>query len=259
MIEYFVASASSFSGDIDDLFDLITWIIGVAFFLTLGTFIYFMIRFRRRKGVRAEYITGEKHDEKKWTHNPHYTVIALDVVIIAFNIIVWVHIKQTLPPSDNLIRVTGQQWSWSFTDAGPDGILDTADDIATVNDLHVKIDDTYHFELQSRDVIHNFSVPVFRLRQDAMPGRTIKGWFKPTKTGSYDIQCAEMCGYGHGIMGAAITVHTKESYKETIAQINNGTYESHFQKRKISKTPLSSDTAQTEKESSFARLLAKVF
>ena len=84
MIEYFVASASSFSGDIDDLFDLITWIIGVAFFLTLGTFIYFMIRFRRRKGVRAEYITGEKHDEKKWTHYPHYTVIALDVVIIAF-------------------------------------------------------------------------------------------------------------------------------------------------------------------------------
>ena len=93
------------------------------------------------------------------------------------------------------------------------------------------IDETYHFELQSRDVIHNFSVPVFRLRQDAMPGRTIKGWFKPTKTGSYDIQCAEMCGYGHGIMGAAITVHTKESYTETVAQINNGTYESHYQKR----------------------------
>ena len=68
-----------------------------------------------------------------------------------------------------------------------------------------------------------------------------------------------MCGYGHGIMGAAITVHTKESYNETVAQINNGTYESHYQKRKVSKIPLTSDTEQTEEEGTFARLLAKVF
>ena len=240
MIEYFVASASSFSGDIDDLFDLITWIIGVAFFLTLGTFIYFMIRFRRRKGVRAEYITGEKHDEKKWTHYPHYTVIALDVVIIAFNIIVWVHIKQTLPPNDNLIRVTGQQWSWSFTDAGPDGILDTADDIATVNDLHVKIDETYHFELQSRDVLHNFAIPAFRLRQDTIPGRTIQGWFKPTIAGTFDLQCAEICCRGHSMMFAAITVHPdRKSYDETMDAILAGTYESHFEKkRQLGPVPL---------------------
>ena len=259
MIEYFIPNASSFAGDIDDLFVLITWIIGIAFILTLGAMVYLMIRFRRKKGVRAEYITGEKHKEKRFTHYPHYVVIALDVVIIAVNIIVWVHIKQTLPPKDNLVRVIGQQWSWSFIDAGPDGILDTADDIATVNDLHVKVDETYHFELQARDVIHNFSVPVFRLRQDGLPGRTIKGWFKPTKTGTFDIQCAEMCGYGHGIMGGAITVHTEESYNETIAQIKNGTYESHYQKRMGTKTPLPSDTAQIEEESSFARLLARVF
>ena len=185
--------------------------------------------------------------------------IPMDVVIIAVNILVWVQIKQTLPPKDNLVRVIGQQWSWSFVDAGPDGVLDTSDDIATVNDLHVKVNETYHFELQARDVIHNFSVPVFRLRQDGLPGRTIKGWFKPTKTGTFDIQCAEMCGYGHGIMGGAITVHTEESYNETIAQIKNGTYESHYQKRMGTKTPLPSDTAQIEEESSFARLLARVF
>ena len=97
------------------------------------------------------------------------------------------------------------------------------------------------------------------MRQDGLPGRTIKGWFKPTKTGTFDIQCAEMCGYGHGIMGGAITVHTEDSYNETIAQIKNGTYESHYQKRMGTKTPLPSDTAQTEEEGSFARLLARVF
>ena len=183
----------------------------------------------------------------------------MDVFIIAANILVWVNIKQTLPPKDNLIRVIGQQWSWSFVDAGQDGVLDTADDITTVNDLHVKVDETYHFELQSRDVLHNFSVPAFRLRQDAVPGRTISGWFKPTITGSFDIQCAEMCGYGHGIMGAAITVHSEESYTTTIAQIKSGTYESHFQKRKGTKTASPINTSHVEEKDSFAELLASIF
>jgi cytochrome c oxidase subunit 2 len=259
MIEYFIHSASSFSGDIDNLFFVITLIIGFWFILVFGALVYFILRFRRKDGVKAQYITGEKHSETKWTHYPHYAVIAMDVVIIAANIIVWVNIKQTLPPKDNLIRVIGQQWSWSFVDAGQDGVLDTADDITTVNDLHVKVDETYHFELQSRDVLHNFSVPAFRLRQDAVPGRTITGWFKPTSTGSFDIQCAEMCGYGHGIMGAAITVHSEESYTTTIAQIKSGTYESHFQKRKGTKTASPINTSQVEEKDSFAELLASIF
>jgi cytochrome c oxidase subunit 2 len=259
MIEYFIHSASSFSGDIDNLFLVITLIIGFWFILVFGALVYFILKFRRKDGVKAKYITGEKHSETKWTHYPHYAVIAMDVVIIAVNIIVWVNIKQTLPPKDNLIRVIGQQWSWAFVHAGPDGVLDTADDINTVNDLHVKVDETYHFELQSRDVLHNFSVPAFRLRQDAVPGRTITGWFKPTKTGTYDLQCAEMCGYGHGIMGAAITVHSEESYTTTFAQIKSGTYESHFQKRKGTKTESPINTSQVDDEDSFAVLLASIF
>ena len=58
--------------------------------------------------------------------------------------------------------------------------LDTADDIATVDELHVEVNKIYHFKLESRDVLHNFSVPVFRLKQDAIPGRVITGWFEPT-------------------------------------------------------------------------------
>ncbi len=259
MIEYFVQSASSFAGDIDNLFLVITLIIGFWFILTFGILVYLIIRFRRKDGVKAQYIAGEKHSETKWTHYPHYAVIAMDVVIIAVNILVWVEIKKTLPPRDNLVRVIGQQWTWSFIHAGPDGELDTPDDVATANDLHVKVGETYHFELQSRDVLHNFSVPAFRLRQDSVPGRTITGWFKPTKTGTFDLQCAEMCGYGHGIMGAAVTVHSEESYENTMAQIQNGTYESHYQKRRGTKTGLPSKTSYAEDKDSFATLLASIF
>ena len=259
MIEFYVENASSFASDIDNLFEVVTWIIGFWFFVVFGTFVYFIVKFRRKKGVKAQYVAGEKHSETKWTHYPHYAVIAFDVAIIALNIFVWVDIKQTLPPRDNLVRVIGQQWSWTFVHAGPDGELDTPDDIATANDLHVKVDNTYHFELQSRDVLHNFSVPAFRLRQDAVPGRTINGWFKPTKTGTYDLQCAEMCGYGHGIMGAAITVHTKENYNETMDQIKKGTYESHYQKRRGTKTEAPSKLSNDNSKSSFTDVLASIF
>ena len=259
MIEFFVHNASSFAADIDNLFFVVTLIIGFWFFLVFGIFVYFLFRYRRKDGVKAKYVTGEKHSETRWTHYPHYSVVAFDVVIIALNIFVWVDIKQTLPPRDNLVRVIGQQWSWSFIHAGPDGELDTQDDVLTVNDLHVKTGETYHYELQSRDVLHNFAVPAFRLRQDAVPGRTISGWFKPTKTGIYDLQCAEMCGFGHGIMGAAVIVHSEESFNTTMTQIQNGTYESHYQKRMGTKTGLPSYTSQFDDEDSFAALLARKF
>ena len=80
--------------------------------------------------------------------------------------------------------MVAQQWAWSFVHPGPDGQLDTADDIKTVDELHVKVDTLYHFKLESRDVLHSFSVPVFRLKQDVIPGRVITGWFQPTQTGT---------------------------------------------------------------------------
>jgi hypothetical protein len=81
------------------------------------------------------------------------------------------------------VRVIAQQWAWSFVHPGPDNVLDTADDITTVNELHVAANTLYHYKLESLDVLHNFSVPVFRLKQDAIPGRIITGWFEPTLTG----------------------------------------------------------------------------
>ncbi len=69
----------------------------------------------------------------------------------------------------------------------------------------------------SRDVIHDFSVPAFRLKQDAIPGRTITGWFKPVLAGTFDIQCAEICGIGHGVMAARIHVQDTADYRRWVA------------------------------------------
>jgi cytochrome c oxidase subunit 2 len=145
-------------------------------------------------------------------------VLICDVFIIVGAVRVWYDVKQDLPPAQETVRIVSQQWTWTFTHAGPDGQLDTADDISKVNELHVQHNKLYHFKLESQDVMHSFSVPVFRLKQDAIPGREITGWFKPTLVGNFGIQCTEICGIGHGLMGARIIVANAADHAAWMAQ-----------------------------------------
>jgi cytochrome c oxidase subunit 2 len=219
MIESFVPAASTYASDIDFVFDLIFWLVMVFWFvLTEGIFIWLILRFRKKPGVGAQYITGELKSEKRWITMPHAAVLLCDIAILYFAVTVWYEVKQRLPEPQQTVRVIGQQWAWSFVHPGADGKLDTEDDIKTVDELHVMVDTFYHFKLESRDVLHSFSVPVFRLKQDAIPGRVITGWFKPIMTGTYDIQCVEICGIGHGYMPAKIVIETPEQHSAWVAE-----------------------------------------
>lgn len=213
MIQALVEPVSTYAGDVDSLFILITLIVMPWFFAVEGVFFWLLWRFRHKEGQPALYVTGNEPELKRWVTVPHAMIIVLDLVLIAGAVRVWYMIKQDLPEAHETVRVIGQQWSWGFVHAGPDGVIDTEDDIETANELHIMVDKVYHYQLESRDVLHNFSVPVFRLKQDALPGRRITGWFEATKTGTHDIQCAEMCGIGHGIMAARIHIHTPEEYQ----------------------------------------------
>lgn len=212
MLERYVASASSYSGDIDGLFLLILVVVGFWFLLAEAVLFGLVFKFSAKRRKKAMYITGEKPEEKKWVSWPHYATLVFDVMLIVAAIRVWYKVKQDMPPADEVVRIEGQQWAWTFTHAGADGKLGTADDVRTVDELHVVKDRTYHFELTSRDVLHSFSVPAFRLKQDAVPGRVIRGWFKPTMLGQFDVQCAEICGVGHGIMPARLVVESPEQH-----------------------------------------------
>jgi len=210
--------ASSFAGDMDRLFWLITAIVGAWFVAAEAMFFWLMFRFRARPGVPSQYVTGQEKHLKRWINYPHFLILFFDIIIIVAAVRVWVHIKQTQPPPDLTVRVVGQQWAWTFTDPGADGRLDTEDDVRTTDEMHLMTGKTYHFLLESRDVLHSFFVPAFRLKQDAIPGRTYTGWFKTTRPGSYDILCAEICGIGHGVMGAKLTVGTPEEHAAWLQQ-----------------------------------------
>jgi cytochrome c oxidase subunit 2 len=208
--------ASSYAGDIDGLFGLITYLVGFWFVVSEVVFFYFIFRYRRKiPDQKAEYVTGEEHHQKQWVTIPHILVIICDVALIFGTVYVWYKVKQDLPPAQATIRVTGQQWAWTFQHPGPDGQLDKGDDdIYLVDELHLKVDTVYHFKLESTDVLHSFSIPAFRIKQDSVPGRTITGWFEPTLVGEYDIQCAEMCGIGHGLMKGRVYVHAENEYSQ---------------------------------------------
>jgi len=218
MIDRLVEPVSTYAGSIDNLILLILVLVGFWFLAAEGMFFWLLWRFRARPGVKAQYLTGKEKHVKRWITIPHALIIVCDVVIIVAAVKAWYEVKQTMPPADHSVRVVAQQWAWGFVHEGPDGKLGTADDIKTVDDLHVEVGKVYHFELESRDVVHSFFVPVFRLKQDVIPGRTINGWFKATKTGTYDITCAEICGIGHGLMPARVIVQTPADYDAWVEQ-----------------------------------------
>jgi cytochrome c oxidase subunit 2 len=205
---------SSFAGNIDDVIGWVTVLVGFWFVVTELALFYFILKYRKKNAPKASYITGEEKELKRWITGPHAVVLVFDVFIVVIGVKVWLNVKQTLPPEPvPHIRVVAQQWAWSFVHPGPDAQLGTADDIKTVDDLHIQANQKYVWELESRDVLHSFSIPAMRLKQDAVPGRVIKGWLDANAAGTYDIQCAEICGIGHGLMPGKI--HVEDAAQHT--------------------------------------------
>lgn len=111
------------------------------------------------------------------------------------------------------VQIGARQWAWDIRYPGADDRFDTADDFYTVSELVVPIGRPVVFELGSGDVIHGFYLPNFRIKQDAIPGRVLRGWFQPKKLGSYDIACAQHCGVHHYQMGGTVRVVSDAEYR----------------------------------------------
>jgi cytochrome c oxidase subunit 2 len=102
------------------------------------------------------------------------------------------------------VEVTAQQWAWTFRTAGADGRFDTADDVVTLNELHVPVATPVYLKLRSKDVVHSFYLPNFRTKIDAVPGSTTRLWFEAREAGIFEIGCAQHCGVSHYKMRAQL-------------------------------------------------------
>jgi len=237
MWETLPKSLSTFSDDMDKLFWDITYLMTFSFIVSASIMIYLFVAFRKKEGVKGQYIAGEGGKQMLLIYIPLAIFVCFDMYIDVSTAAVWKKAKVSLPPADVTVRAIAQQWAWTFVQEG---------NIQTVNEMHIPAGKTVHVEMESSDTLHSLSIPVFRFKQDVIPGRIITGWFKTQDfsvvkdaknsmvaryeagaaqgkvsvaphedtegSAVFDIQCAEMCGVGHGIMSATVVIHSQEDY-----------------------------------------------
>lgn len=215
MLGWLPENVSTYGHKIDHVIRVIYYIVGAWFLLAEGLFLFFILKYRRRPGVAAAWQPGTTLRALAWILIPAVAVVGFDIGIDIVQGPVWDEIKIALPSQpDQVVRIKGRQFVWECTHPGADGRLDTSDDIQTLNQLTVPVHAKIQFELQSADVLHSLWIPNLRLKQDAVPGRTIKGWFEATKEGTYPIACAELCGSGHGTMKGELHVLNETDYQK---------------------------------------------
>jgi cytochrome c oxidase subunit 2 len=206
---------STFGREIDSLFLIILWITGIVFIGTQVVLVWAQYKFADEldaegKPVRAaQYFHGSQRLEVIWTIIP----AAILVFIALYQMGTWAAIKfrSSAPRVPALAEITGRQFQWVMRYPGPDGKLSTSDDLFTVNDLHFVKNKQALIYLKSSDVLHSFYLPILRIKQDAVPGLTIPVWFDADTAGSYELVCAELCGWGHYKMRGKVTVHETEA------------------------------------------------
>jgi len=214
---------------IDRLFMIIFWLTATVFVVTQATYIYFLIAYRKRPGHKAFYSHGSDKLEIIWTTAP--TIVFLALALYGNHL--WDQIHRPAPANSFEIDITSYQFGWQMRYPGVSGKLSpidvrkisdenpfgtdsqnplTAQDVIS-SELVIPVGRPVHLLLHSRDVIHSFYVPEFRLYQDCVPGRTIGWvWFQATRTGNFQIACNQLCGTGHYNMKAPIRVVTEDEF-----------------------------------------------
>ena len=240
MIEWFAQKilfmpelASVHGQAVDALMVYVHWLMIALFIGWSAYFCYVVWRFRATRNPKADYV-GVKNHSSSYIELAVAGVEAL--LLIGVAIPVWAKSVSQFPDAKNstVIYVMAQQYAWNIRYAGPDGVfgrqdmkyisstnvfgVDPADpagkdDIVTLNEIHVPVNKPVIVYVSSKDVIHSFKVVAMRVCQDAIPGLRIPCWFKPTKIGVYQVNCAQLCGGGHSAMsGGFLTVENSDDY-----------------------------------------------
>ena len=220
--EVFPPDISTTGHLVDGLFWLATRLTGVAFFLVIAALGYFLLRYRARPGRKAFYTHGESRGALWVTGGLAVAVfVLLDVNLAYHDHQAWDAVWGSPPRAADALRVQimPEQFAWNIRYAGPDGIFRTSDDVTTINQLRVPVNRPVIVQLSSKDVIHSFFLPNLRIKMDAVPGMVTSLYFQAKRPGTYDIACAEHCGFGHYRMrGFLVVEESAEAFHAWLTQ-----------------------------------------
>ena len=205
-IDWFPEQASTASDDIDTLYDVLLIASVPVFVLVMSVALYSVFAFRAKPGDLSDGapIHGNTRLEVIWVTIPFIMVTALAVYG-------WVVLEdiEAKKPDTLVVNVTGEQFAWSF---------DYPAEKVKSNRLVLPKGRPVEFRINTKDVLHDFWVPQFRLKSDAVPGITTKIRLTPSRIGQYDVVCAELCGIGHSTMRQNVDVVQPRAYDAWIAK-----------------------------------------
>jgi len=210
-LNWFPEQGSDVAPPIDTFWDVLV-IVSVPIFVAVVAMMLFSIwRWRQRPGeedLDGPPIHGSTKLEVIWTIVPTIIIAALTT----YAAILLVDIQSAPAKGTRVVNVNGVQFAWGFETQTPSGPVKTSK-------LYLPLNEPVKFNVRSKDVIHDFWVPAFRLKVDAVPGITTTYNLTPTKLGTFDVVCAELCGLGHAYMRQTVTVLTPERYSAMMAEL----------------------------------------
>lgn len=238
---WFPENINSMALGVDRLHNLILALIGVIFVATGIVLAWFVWKYDSGRNPRPpQYVHGNHRVEFWWTVIPTVILIGLAV----YQMKIWSDVKilrpmiagadgklgteddKNKPPQ---FEVVGRQFEWRFRYAGDDQRLGTVDDIiGEVNELHVPVGETQVGSLVAADVLHSFFIPALRLHSDIVPGSRQIVWFRAEKVGSYEIVCAELCGWGHYKMKGRLVVESNQEYRSYLDELRAEQYKRNY-------------------------------
>jgi cytochrome c oxidase subunit 2 len=184
---------------VNNLFIAELGVCGLIMLMVVWLMFSFCVRYRRGSSASRDNPT-----QKTWIWEIGWTgatlVLFLALFVWGAEIYIWLYKS---PPGDIEIYVVGKQWMWKMEHPGGQREIDA---------LHLPVGKTVRLVLASQDVIHSFFIPAFRIKHDVVPGTYETLWFKPTQTGSFQIECSEFCGTQHAHMRGEIIVMEPAAY-----------------------------------------------
>ncbi|MCS6937061.1 MAG: cytochrome c oxidase subunit II [Candidatus Bipolaricaulota bacterium] len=220
-------------GMIDNMLVITLVVTGLAFVVLNLVLAYLVWRYRARDGQKATYFAEDHKLER------NLILITALGIIVMLGPGLFVYSEYIHPPREAMtVEVLGQQWRWSFRYPGADGqlgrtdpklfaqnafgidVTDPAaqDDVLVTGPLHLPLNKPVVIQLRSKDVLHSFYVPEFRAKMDAVPGMVTRLWFTPTKMGTFDLLCVELCGTAHFQMRSKVIVESPKDFERWLQQ-----------------------------------------
>jgi cytochrome c oxidase subunit 2 len=219
---------------IDDTINITFWVTGIVFVAVNLFMAYAVFRFRHKKGQKAKYEPENKKLEWWLTGITAVGVVAM----LAPGLFVWAKFVE-VPDDAMTVEAIGQQWHWSYRFPGEDGELGAVagkwiepenpfgmdpddprgrDDILIdSNEVRLPLNQPVRVLLRSKDVLHDFAVPQFRVKMDMVPGMVTYVWFEPTRTGEFELLCEELCGTGHHTMRGKVLIEEQADFDAWLA------------------------------------------